>query len=760
MKVSHLEAQLLVHSPSASHLKEDIEFQAQTSLTCGDNVKCVLIKDLRSDKEASKLYLDKCIALPLANGGSPMRATAADIVNRCLTGYNAALFVFAMGTFRYAKYNRMDAVITTLELLSNRLKSDTRSISISYSFLGISDKKCVNLLNDRIVQGEQSVNGVSRDRDFIYNPAIVVAADIVAEGIEHTLESVDSVDSIIDKVKLGSSMPFAVSIRLEGSGEMKDGGFIGNIIMFDLGSPRFDTMSILPADISQAISNAPALHSSFAHFASLCQHISQPGYMGDLPYEKTIFTSLAADYVGGSGKSYIIGHVEGMSQLSSSELALFTELLSLMRKIKVREVPNVVDKRVDHLEKKYRYYKEQYWTLHDQSAEHVKIYERSEKSMTLKLSNLNAQLQEVSASRSKLVSEKEVMIASLRAELSELESERQSKQEEMDISISAVTTGAQYKIAVLKMELVTAKEAMRELRLALSESDDDRHDALIDKERLAEEDRKYEIDLEELKEKLAELQGRYTRSREMIIELKEKLGEASTSGELLNEEISKLQANRSFKLPPQAPRSIQLSKSSAKPMDTSRENIPVSTKPSRLLADPKPARKEKEEPVRLGEVIAVKKQTAPKKTSIVEKEKSIVTVQPASQPASDPVPPDVIEDVEPEPTPIADLGPVRRLGKGPSKSRQKAPPKPKQTKIETTIGSLDRLNKSQPEIEEQQGDENNDTSYTLLQKKKKRKLNIAGKGRTLFGLTALEDLSNFDIAPADGTKAKPPVVIL
>ncbi|RKP37649.1 hypothetical protein BJ085DRAFT_29757 [Dimargaris cristalligena] len=115
-------------------------------LHCGETAKYFTVSE--DKKEPRRLYVNKC-----ADSISKVipEATLREFAEFALRGGNAALFSLASGLRHLPSAQRMRTLLDMLNHLEAQIGQGQREFRISYLVLGLTDRRCVNLLNEEII---------------------------------------------------------------------------------------------------------------------------------------------------------------------------------------------------------------------------------------------------------------------------------------------------------------------------------------------------------------------------------------------------------------------------------------------------------------------------------------------------------------------------------------------------------------------------------------------------------------------------------
>ncbi|KAI9142422.1 P-loop containing nucleoside triphosphate hydrolase protein [Paraphysoderma sedebokerense] len=289
---------------------------APSTLLCPPNQKHLLLSSDSDPKSQRKLYYDHCLPASTPINELYSNLNVDEYIQNVVQGYNSAIFTIGAGETKKFGVLSSQLYIQALLNLKDSLQK-LNNVRLKYAFLGLSDARCVNLLQERGLQ-----------------------ADALIKAIESIYEPVTSVDDIIAKFKQGSSLPFVLLIRVEKTGNSP---LIGNLLLSDIGIVKFDT--------TDNLSNGPSLNKSFQVLRRIVSMLAQTSFMGPLPYSESVLTSVSADYFGGNGKTLCVFNTESSTPTPSPETLAALSFAESIRRVKNRFTKNSVDHRIYNLEK-------------------------------------------------------------------------------------------------------------------------------------------------------------------------------------------------------------------------------------------------------------------------------------------------------------------------------------------------------------------------------------------------------------------------
>ncbi|ORY00411.1 hypothetical protein K493DRAFT_103556 [Basidiobolus meristosporus CBS 931.73] len=327
-----------------------------------------------------------------------------------------------IGMGKNTTYDRMKVLAPFMETLKRQDLKDHKNMSISYAYLGVTDSKCVDLQTERSV-----------------------TADLLNHGVDPFLTKIESFDEIQEKLDQGCTLPFVLAIRFETSGVDPTSG---TFYLIDMGVPRYiplDSIMTKETPISSAISG---VSKSFYLMRKFTTQLTSGSFVGPLPYDDTYFTLLTSDFYSGNCKSLFVFNVEANEKQLSRDTIELLEFAEVLRKMKLREKPNKIDRRVTQLERRAKQYK----------AELKKIQVEYEAQFGL-LRQQETLLQESQGKNESL----EEQIQELAQNCSELE----EQYAELQANENMLIMDAKLNSTMMSTELVTLKEEIRRVRVNL-----------------------------------------------------------------------------------------------------------------------------------------------------------------------------------------------------------------------------------------------------------------------------------------------------
>ncbi|KAJ1983505.1 hypothetical protein H4R34_001230 [Dimargaris verticillata] len=292
---------------------------SQVRLTCGETHKYLTLAD--DKKEPRRIYIDRCApTLPQV-----MPSTAVhDLVRFAVHGGNAGLLTLAPMVPRLASAHRMRPFLDVLRVLEESVGQSQREFRLCFALLGLTDKRCTNLLTEKSVPLAQLV-----------------------DRYDSLHEVVESCEEVTDRLRRDIALPFILSIRLE---SIAPTPLFGHLCLMELGAPVLGTASktaLNQAGLSQSVDTLRKI--------AMILGSGSPGHT--MPTSDHPLATLAHEFIGGQAKTAFVFHLP--SQLpSSAEAKVTLDFIELLRMIRCRQVPNRVDPRVMYYHEKSQHYRD------------------------------------------------------------------------------------------------------------------------------------------------------------------------------------------------------------------------------------------------------------------------------------------------------------------------------------------------------------------------------------------------------------------
>ncbi|KAJ1949609.1 hypothetical protein IWQ62_006702, partial [Dispira parvispora] len=303
-----------------------VDSEATYRVNCKPTNKVLTVTQNKGD--SSDIHVSKCSTALDQVVPEPV---IEQLVAFALDGGNAALFNMASGLSPWAGAPRKHHLLETLKLLEKLMSEGGQEYRVYYTLLGVTDRRCVNLIKEKPVPIEQ-----------------------LLEAPEKVYCQIESMDEITDRFHHEFSLPFILSIRLTTNLPVPRSG---HLCIFDLGSPVLDPRATFPdqAHVSRSVQ-------TLYQVASLLG----TGTVGDtLPVDKFPLTSFAAEFIGGHAKTLFLFHLANAHR-ASDDLKNVLDFIRVLQMVRCREVRNYVDHRVTSYYRRFQMYKQSSQDLEDQ----------------------------------------------------------------------------------------------------------------------------------------------------------------------------------------------------------------------------------------------------------------------------------------------------------------------------------------------------------------------------------------------------------
>ncbi|KAK9760432.1 hypothetical protein K7432_015530 [Basidiobolus ranarum] len=302
-------------------------------LTCSENNKYLVLtlekEGAYGPPETRRLYFDRCYNSQKVDVFNDSRLE--ENIQFSISGGNSVVFNLGVGMGKHTTYDRMKVLAPFMETLKRQDLMDQKNMTISYAYLGVTDSKCVDLQTERSV-----------------------TADLLNHGVDPFLSKIQSFDEIQERLDQGCTLPFVLAIRFETSGAEPTSG---TFYLVDMGVPRYiplDSIMTKETPINSAISG---VSKSFYLMRKITTQLTTGSFVGPLPYDDTYFTLLTSDFFSGNCKSLFVFNVETNEKHLHRETLELLEFAEILRKMKLREKINKIDRRVIQHERRSKQYK-------------------------------------------------------------------------------------------------------------------------------------------------------------------------------------------------------------------------------------------------------------------------------------------------------------------------------------------------------------------------------------------------------------------
>ncbi|GAB5586590.1 hypothetical protein Unana1_01490 [Umbelopsis nana] len=301
-------------------------------------------------------------------------------IQSALDGFNAALMIMSSGS-KIIGYAMTSFKTQISHLDEYRRKKNQSSLTLEYAYLGVTDDCCYDLRNDRRIRNET----------------------ILQNGIDSLMKSVNCVEQIWERLKLGSKFPFILKVRVSDTAS-----FLGSFVIVDLLNTRFVANTV-------QTQNGYTFHDSCKRLNETVKLVATPNYIGLIPADSCVLTKTLDTYLGGMNRLNVFLHVEEYPDIALEETLTALDFAQHLQRISCRSVRNHVDSRLEECISKADYYREKY---HNAQATIIQM-ERKYQELETEIEKNKATMQD----SSKI--EKDTKI--LMEELSDKEAELQMK---------------------------------------------------------------------------------------------------------------------------------------------------------------------------------------------------------------------------------------------------------------------------------------------------------------------------------------------
>ncbi|KAK9759734.1 hypothetical protein K7432_016964 [Basidiobolus ranarum] len=302
-------------------------------LSCSENNKYLVLtlekEGAYGPPETRRLYFDRCYNSQKVDVFNDSRLE--ENIQFSISGGNSVVFNLGVGMGKHTTYDRMKVLAPFMETLKRQDLMEQKNMSISYAYLGVTDSKCVDLQTERSV-----------------------TADLLNHGVDPFLSKIQSFDEIHERLDQGCTLPFILAIRFETSGADPTSG---TFYLVDMGVPRYiplDSIMTKETPINSAISG---VSKSFYLMRKITTQLTSGSFVGPLPYDDTYFTLLTSDFFSGNCKSLFVFNVETNEKHLNRETIELLEFAEGIRKMKLHEKINKIDRRVIQHERRSKQYK-------------------------------------------------------------------------------------------------------------------------------------------------------------------------------------------------------------------------------------------------------------------------------------------------------------------------------------------------------------------------------------------------------------------
>ncbi|KAI9288138.1 hypothetical protein BC943DRAFT_184708 [Umbelopsis sp. AD052] len=252
-------------------------------------------------------------------------------VQSALDGFNTALMIMSSGVSN--NFSDRSKIISHAfaslksqikHLDDYRRKKNEAPMAIEYAYLGVTDDYCYDLRNDRRIKNEV----------------------ILESGIDSLMKTVNSVEQIWERVKLGSKFPFVLKVRISDHSSI-----LGHFVIVDLLNTRF------VANKSQLL-DGYTFHDSCMRLRETVKLVATPNYVGLIPTDTCVLTNTLGAYLSGMSRLNAFLYVEEYPEMALEETLIALDFAQHLQRITCRSVRNVVDTKMTEYASKAEYYKE------------------------------------------------------------------------------------------------------------------------------------------------------------------------------------------------------------------------------------------------------------------------------------------------------------------------------------------------------------------------------------------------------------------
>ncbi|KND02328.1 uncharacterized protein SPPG_02801 [Spizellomyces punctatus DAOM BR117] len=300
-----------------SHVRVALQIHADNPHITRNDDNCVTYQPPPTKTrtpDPRKIHFDGCFDARATSTEIYTQCGVGAFIDRALQGYTAG--VFAIGSGKLSAQKRTGI----FEPLVKKLKSAAKlngDITVEMVHLGITDTKCIDLVNDR-------------------------PADI-SDGLRTHFRNVGTWAPVEEVIRKGCSLPWIMDLKFE---TKKQHRTVGHLVLADLGMVCFDE------EVNENVfrQRGPGVTKSVWIMKKIVRMLTQNGAEGTIPFADSTLTSICRDFLGGKAATKFIIHVDGRDSVSANEIAGVVDFAETMRKIKTLECVNDVDPRVAELQ--------------------------------------------------------------------------------------------------------------------------------------------------------------------------------------------------------------------------------------------------------------------------------------------------------------------------------------------------------------------------------------------------------------------------
>ncbi|KAI8581522.1 hypothetical protein K450DRAFT_231719 [Umbelopsis ramanniana AG] len=298
------------------------------------NVRVDNMEEIDPYYDASQQYHFTACLSSKDNDISSIKQDIDMSVQSALDGFNTALMIMSSGVSNNFSdrskiishaFTSLNSQIQHLD--EYRRKKNEAPMAIEYAYLGVTDDCCYDLRNDRRIKNEV----------------------ILESGIDSLMKTVNSVEQIWERVKLGSKFPFVLKVRISDNSSI-----LGHFVIVDLLNTRF------MANKSQLL-DGYTFHDSCMRLRETVKLVATPNYVGLIPTDTCVLTKTLGAYLSGMSRLNAFLYVEEYPEMALEETLIALDFAQHLQRITCRSVRNLVDTRMTEYASKSEYYKERYY---------------------------------------------------------------------------------------------------------------------------------------------------------------------------------------------------------------------------------------------------------------------------------------------------------------------------------------------------------------------------------------------------------------
>ncbi|KAJ1915977.1 hypothetical protein H4219_004038 [Mycoemilia scoparia] len=314
----------------------------------GDTSKYITFspqEDAEGSDSSRRVYIDGCTTSD--NTASIFKSQGyAEYIRHAFNGGMSAIFLTGAGISKGSDYQLMPVMTDITGYIDSCIR-DIHELSMTYTYLGITDQKVIDLCKDKVVFESKIKNGL--------------------DSLHH---DIDDWTDLRDHILQGSSIPFILSINFE---RMFDTPMCGKLCIVDLGIPHWAPN---PANAD----SRPGLTSSVKSLQNVMRLVSSDTVVTDINIPTCPLVELLDEFLVGNCKS-IFSFFLSSDPKERDNIEGAIEFIPTLRAIKKRENILPVDRRVTFLFEKAKYYQKEKYQLEEQLEEEKKKVDELENDM-------------------------------------------------------------------------------------------------------------------------------------------------------------------------------------------------------------------------------------------------------------------------------------------------------------------------------------------------------------------------------------------